>query len=401
MSFYRALRLLALVALTTGLSSTAIGQSRGPGTTQPGASKTPTIPQPPIQAPDRLDRPIMLSGNVITADGSPLPEPVSIERVCNGRVVREGRTDFQGYFTISISTGQGPVPFSDPGGTVETSGMSSQTFGTRQARMPQSVLMGCELRGALAGFRSSLLRVPAEELGGVGPAKVGTIVLERMDKAPGATVSATSLSAPKDARKAYDKGHHAVENHKLPTAQQELEKAVQLYPQYAAAWVDLGWVYVQQNQLAEARNAFTQAQAADGMFVPAYVGLSSLALRESKWAEAAQFSDRATQLDGVDFPAAFFYNSLANFRLGNMEQAEKSARKAETMGVQQAFPQVSLLLGVMLANRREYADAADKLRSYLKAVPSASNADQVRQQLAEVEKLSASDSKAEAAPPAK
>jgi hypothetical protein len=55
----------------------------------------------------------------------------------------------------------------------------------------------------------------------------------------------------------------------------------------------------------------------------------------------------------------------------------------------------------MLANRRQYADAADQLRSYLKAVPSASNADQVRQQLAEVEKLSASDSKAEAAPPAK
>ena len=71
------------------------------------------------------------------------------------------------------------------------------------------------------------------------------------------------------------------------------------------------------------------------------------------------------------------------------------------MGAQRTFPQVSLLLGVMLANRREYADAADQLRSYLKAVPTAPNADKVREQLAEVEKLGAAESKAAVAPPAK
>ena len=139
-------------------------------------------------------------------------------------------------------------------------------------------------------------------------------------------------------------------------------------------------MYAQQNQLDKARNAFTQAQAADNMFVPAYVGLSSVAVRESKWAEAADFSARATQLDGVDFPAAFFYNSLANYRLGNMEQAEKSARKAETLGAQRNFAQVNLLLGVMLANRQEYAEAAEQLRAYLKAAPTAPNAEKARQQ---------------------
>ncbi len=406
MSIYRTLRLLAIVVLTTGLPSAAMGQSGGTGSSKSTGNKGSSIPQPPIQAPDRLIRPIMLTGNVITEDGSPLPEPVSIERVCNGSVTREGRTDFQGYFTISI--GQGFPGLGNSEGTAETSGMSgSQAFGSLPGRMPQnpltlqSALMGCELRGSLAGFRSSLLRIPLGEAGGVGPVKVGTIVLERMDKAQGATVSATSLNAPKDARKAYDKGHHAVQNNKLPAAQQELEKAVQLYPQYAAAWADLGWVYAQQNQLDKARNAFTRARAADGMFVPAYVGLSSLALRESQWAEAADFSARATQLDGVDFPAAFYYNSLANYRLGNMEQAEKSARKAETLGVQRAFPQVNLLLGVMLANRQDYANAAEQLRSYLKAAPTAPNADKVREQLAEVEKLGAAESKAEAAPAAK
>jgi len=126
-----------------------------------------------------------------------------------------------------------------------------------------------------------------------------------------------------------------------------------------------------------------------------------VALRESKWEEAADSSARATQLDGVDFPAAFYYNALANFRLGKLERAEKSARKAETLGVRRSFPQVSLLLGAMLANRQEYAEAAEQLRAYLKAVPAASNAAAVRQQLAELETLAATPVKAEATPLAK
>ncbi len=401
LSFYRGLRLFAIVVLVAGLRSAAIGQSRGSSNAARG-----TIPAPPSQ-PSGLSRVmIMLSGNVITDDGSPVPAPVFIERVCNGRVSRDGRSDFKGYFTITINAST-QFQFGDSEGSAETGGGSLNTVGALTSRMPQTAstlaaaLANCELRASLAEFRSSTVRIPLEGLGSVvGPVNVGTIVLERTEKAQGVTVSATSLNAPKEARKAYDNGHHAIENKRLPEAQQQLERAVQLYPRYAAAWQELGWVYTQQNQLDKARNAFEQARAADAMFVPAYVGLSSVALRESQWREAAELSARATQLDGVGFPAAFYYNSVANYRLGNMEQAEKSARRAEMLGAQRVFPQVNLLLGVMLANRQEYADAADELRSYLKAAPNAPNADKVRQQLAGVEKQAA-ESKAALVPPAK
>jgi len=98
----------------------------------------------------------------------------------------------------------------------------------------------------------------------------------------------------------------------------------------------------------------------------------------------------------VDFPAAFFYSALANYRLGNLVEAEKSARKGETLGAQQAFPQLRLLLAVMLADRHDYVEAAEQLRAYLKAVPTAANADKVRQELAELEKLGGTGAKAEA-----
>lgn len=396
MSSYCKLWLLA--GLGASLSVAAFGQAGG----NPRSGRTPAVVPPPrIQGPDRLSRVITLTGNVRVDDGSPLPEPVTIERICNGRITRDGHTDLKGYFSITF----GQNSLADSETTAETSGaggFNPATGRVSPTSMAQNVLPGCELRGALAGFRSSNVLIPIENINsGVGVIAVGSILLERIQKVPGATVSATNLSAPKDAKKAYDKGHRALQNNKLPEAQQSLEQAVQQYPQYASAWLDLGWVYHQQGQFDKAHEAFTQARTADGMFVPAYVGLASVAVRQSKWAEAAESSAHATQLDGVSFPAAFFYNSLANYQLGNLEQAEKSARKAETLGAQRAFPQLNLLLGMMLAKRHEYADAADQLRAYLKAAPTASNADKVRQQLAELEKSGGAEAKTESAATAK
>jgi len=384
MIFRCTLRRFAMVVLSGSLASTAWGQSRN------SRVSTPAPPGP--ASGNRMS--IMLSGNVAMDDGSPLSGPATIERICNGRVSRDGRSDFKGYFAVTIST-SAQFQFGDPESSAESGGGSGLNMvGTLQSRLPQTTssvagqLAGCELRASLPGFRSSSLLIPASELGEtVGAVNVGTIVLQRMGDAPGTTVSATSLNAPKDARKAYDKGHHALENHNLPEGQKELEKAVRLYPQYAGAWLDLGWLYSQQNQLAKAREAFQQAREHDEKFVPAYVGLALVAARESRWQEAAEQSARAAQLDGVDYPAAFYYNSLANYRLGNVDEAEKSARKAETLGAQRAFPQVSLLLGTMLADKQEYAAAAEQLRFYLKAAPAAPNADKVRQQLAQLEQL--------------
>ena len=217
--------------------------------------------------------------------------------------------------------------------------------------------------------------------------------------APSATVSVTGLRAPKDARKAYEKAQHALQKRELAEAQAELEQAVRLYPQYAAAWTDLGWLHAQQNRLEPARHAFAQARSADQNFVPAYLGLAGVAMRESKWPEVVELSARATRLDGADFPAAFYFNSLGNFQLGKLDNAEGSARKAESLDPRHAWPQVSLLLGVILAQKQDYSGAADEFKSYLKSAPRAANADKVRHQLAELEKLTASDSKTAAAPP--
>src|SRR3954463_11793149 len=81
------------------------GSTTGPG----GGRTTPTLPNPtipnnntqqrPSQFPD-MNRPIFLSGKVQMDDGTPPPESVVVERVCQGYVRPEAHTDSKGHFSF-------------------------------------------------------------------------------------------------------------------------------------------------------------------------------------------------------------------------------------------------------------------------------------------------------------
>src|SRR5271169_3538526 len=67
-----------------------------------------------------------------------------------------------------------------------------------------------------------------------------TIVLKRVGDHEGSTISMASLNAPKDAKKAYDKGAAAMSEQKWANAQKDFEKAVAIYPEYSQAWSTRG-----------------------------------------------------------------------------------------------------------------------------------------------------------------
>jgi hypothetical protein len=93
------------------------------------------------------------------------------------------------------------------------------------------------------------------------------------------------------------------------------------------------------------------------------------------------------KLDPFSYPDAFFWNAVANYNLHNISAAEESARRAQKLDTRHQIPQVSHLLGVILADRKEYSGAAEQMRDYLKFAPGAQDAGAVRSQLEEIEKL--------------
>jgi tetratricopeptide (TPR) repeat protein len=216
---------------------------------------------------------------------------------------------------------------------------------------------------------------------------LGTIALRRLANVEGTSVSATLFAAPADARKAYERGLQALHKGRLPDARKDLDKAVAVYPKFGNAWLALGRVELRQNQNEPARESFLKALEADSKLVEAQVELGIMAARERNWHDAAQYLDAALKLDPVDFPQIWFTDAVANFNSRNYDQAEKMAREALKVDPAHKNPQVNQLLGMALAQKHDYAGAAEELRTYLKLAPMASDFTAVKTQLDQIENL--------------
>lgn len=372
---------------STGTGTTSIGRTTSniPGNTTTN-TPSPTIP-----------RPIFLNGKVVIDDGSRLPEPAAILRVCSGNPHTEGYTDAEGNFGIQFGDEQGVIQDAETSGTGPTAGMTgglgagTNTAGGLGSGMGNSPSMQrkldtCELQARLAGFRSqSILLVGRQPL---DDPNVGTILLHRVAKGEegGATVSAKSLAAPKDARKAFEKGLELNKKNKASDAFHEFQKAVMLYPAYATAWCELGRMEAEMGQFDIARGSFQQALKADPKYVDPYLELSRIALNDKNWPELAEFTGKALALDSFDYPQEFLFDAVAHYNMHDFETAEKSILKAETLDTRRQFPQISYLKGLVQLQHKDYKSAAENLRTYLKLAPNAEDAVKVREQLAQIEK---------------
>ena len=114
--------------------------------------------------------------------------------------------------------------------------------------------------------------------------------------------------------------------------------------------------------------------------MPPYIQISVLELNARRWQQLADVTDHAARLDSFSFPETFYLNAVARFYLHQVEEAERSARKAQDLDTRHRYPQVSHLLGTILAQRRDFAAAAAELRNYLRFAPEARVAIAVRAQ---------------------
>jgi tetratricopeptide (TPR) repeat protein len=385
---------------STGTTGTGTGTL---GTTRPSTTTSPTSPtQPSVNIP----QPIYVSGRVLLEDGTPPPEIAVIETVCNGNAHGEGYTDGKGYFAFELGSRnnamiQDASEFGSLGGRNDpasgismpgsSSPLSSSPLGTSSTNLERKY-MGCDLQAKLSGYRSQTVSLAGRRP--MDDPNVGTILLHRNGPAEeGKTVSMVSLQAPKDAKKAYDKGMEAVKKSKYDDAQKNFEKAVEAYPNYSTAWFELGMLQAGQDKMDMARVYFQKSIDCDPKFVRPYLQLAVIALQASKWQELAAVTDKTVKLDPFDYPQAWFFNSVANFNMQRFDAAEKSALEAERLDTRHQFPKNSHVLGIVLALKKDYAGAAERFKTYLKYAPTADDAAKVRQQLAEVEKITAAASR--------
>lgn len=337
------------------------------------------------------ERILYLTGRVATSDSTKLPHDVLVERVCNGSVRQQVYAALNGTFTMDLGSKANTLVDASADGYTR-SGISSKN---PETGILKSELSNCDLRASLSGFRSDVVNLMARDSFS-GRMEVGNIVVERLAKVDGTTISAIPYKAPKEARKAYEKGTGAQKSGNFVVAQQSFERAVKLYPKYASAWFQLGNVLQHENQTVAARAAYVTSSGIDDKFLPPYLALSALAFRDKDWGQLLELTNHILQLDPLnysrvkgyildldsfDYAEAYFYHAVANFNLDHIEDAESSGLKAANLDVRPRFPQIHLLLAEIFTRKNDTPRAINEFQIYLDQVPNAKNADEVRTRL--------------------
>ena len=308
------------------------------------------------------------------------PEPVRIYVECDGQRMTTDFTNSKGVFNVDLNNPHNTFLDAGVGGPWKGHGVCVDRFGRVN-------LFGCQLLAELGGYRADPIQLVNRRSIFDNP-DVGAIVLRRLDGVDGMSISFTSLSAPRKARKAYGKAFREMRKRgpDLQKAEKELETAVGLHSEYAAAWNLLGHARLMQGDRERGRAAFDKAVEADPKFLDPYPALARLALVEERWDDGLQWSNQLLRLNS-HVAIAHYYSAIANFRLGRMEASKKSMLDLREKSAGRDFPRSHQILGMIHAEQGLYEQAAASYRDYLAVQPDGPFALQIQRQLRDWELL--------------
>ena len=327
---------------------------------------------------NRLYIPIILVGRVIVEGGARPPEPVVIWIDCGSRSIPQAYTDRRGRF--SFQPGCNPVPaMSDA--SVRSAFFGGPAGNPLGAGRGGVSLSNCWLHAKLPGYRSTRIWLGLSRQ--MSWHNVGTIVLSPIKGASGDSVSFTTLTAPTRARKAYEKGAKALRSVDEPdytTAIPLLERAVELHPEFAAAWEALGRARHGLGEVASAREAFERSIEIDDRFLKPYLPLIEMAVTEKDWMALESLTDRYLAMAPGPMKLRL-YNSFAALKTGKSSKAEAMVEMIDNAGEMDNWPMSYLILAEVHSRRGEFKQAAKLYEMYLRSLPNGQYSEVVKRTL--------------------
>ena len=302
----------------------------------------------------------------LSLEGEPLPwEPMLIAVECKGSIVNLTQTDLEGQFVLTFVDQHG----------IDLTPADAQ-------RQMETKYEGCVVRGTLAGFHSSEKTITIHNLR--EEPDLGTLILSPANRGGGSALSPTTKAAPAKAMKAFEKAREDWLNQNADGAASNLKKAVEIYPAFAEAWLQLGKLR-EGSDREGAKEAFSKAIAADPNFILPYEQMAALAVQERKWQDALDNAKHGLELDPAGTPQLWYYDALAKYQMGKISDAEMSAQRALAIDPRHSVPNAEQLLAVTMVRKGDYAGALQHLKNCLSYTPSGPNSDLLKQQIAQLE----------------
>jgi Flp pilus assembly protein TadD len=202
------------------------------------------------------------------------------------------------------------------------------------------------------------------------------VVKKTLTSSGSSTVTATDLTAPKMARKEYEKGLRDLEHGNFGGARKHLEKAVAEHSCYARAHTVLGVALSMSGQFEAAESAFAKSITCDGGFVEAYIQRAVVLNAQNKYPDC----EAAIRQGLRRFPNEWqlhYQLGIAKDGAGDYAGAEQALLKAQSINPE-VPPEFHLRIADVYLNSQNYEKAHAEMAEYLRADPHGSYAEPTR-----------------------
>lgn len=189
------------------------------------------------------------------------------------------------------------------------------------------------------------------------------------------TISARTLALSEAARKEQEKGLKELAQGQYEESIACFRRVIALQPDFAGGHLGAGTALYFQQKYDEAETSLRRALELDPNLAPAYVFLARLLNDRQRNDEVLSLLDPA--LDRLPARWELFYErGRAHMGKGKLSMAEQDLRRAH--GMEDAGPEVHLLLANVLIEQQRGDDALAEMRHYLELYPRGEFSAQVR-----------------------
>lgn len=199
-------------------------------------------------------------------------------------------------------------------------------------------------------------------------------------------VAAWMLNIPSKAESEFEKGAKALEKQDAKEAQKRLERAVELYPNHAAALNLLGVLAMQGGNPQEGQKFFQQTLKIDERYAPAYVNLAKIRIGEKKRDEALGLLTKAATIEQPTSGETLAMLSMVEFESNQLQPAIEHARMVHTIKDHQKYAFVHFIAGKALESQNLREEAAAEYNLLLREAPGSSMAARAKAALAGLQK---------------
>ena len=295
----------------------------------------------------------VLQGKVIAPSGTPPTNPVRVKLTFSGRHIHETFSDLSGRFSFpGLSRGVYQLTAEGDGKIFETTSVYAEVSALGSA--PQTFTQDIHLRP-----------IPQKP-----PAQTGVI-------------NAFTQAVPEAAKQAYAAGLKFVEEGKTDAAIENMRRAIQIFPDYFDAHLQLGNIFLKQDKFNEAIAELDLARQVNPNDERAYQSFGLLLMKQNNFPMAVAIFSEAGRLNPTNpmnavMRATALVHQAAATNEGEdrtflLARAEAAIAQGSNLSENKLKPDI-MTMALFYELKGEGERAATELESYLKKNPQLKNA---------------------------